>query len=282
MLPEDLGGLDERHFGRHSAVGPDLHGELVVVGLLADAGLLDLVLHAGHGTEHRVERNDPDLLRGLTVLAGRHIAAAVFHDHFQLERHVVGERRDHKILVDHLDRFVRLDVGACDRTLRRLLDPNDTRRVAVVLHDEALHRQHDVGDVLEHALDGRELMQRARKLDLRDGAALETRQQHPTKGIAHRGAKAAFERLGRELAVGSGERLGVGRDRARQLQAPPANVHTNHSFRYLEHNSMIRLACTGIDTSSAAGRRSTRPSGIALSPRDRKSGTSRRQSANAP
>ena len=52
--------------GRDRAVGPDLQRQLVVVRLLADAGLLDLVPHADDRAEDRVDRNDADLL----VVAG--------------------------------------------------------------------------------------------------------------------------------------------------------------------------------------------------------------------
>jgi hypothetical protein len=51
VLAEDLAGLDEGHLRRDGAVGPDLHGQLVVVGPLADAGVLDLVADALHGAE---------------------------------------------------------------------------------------------------------------------------------------------------------------------------------------------------------------------------------------
>ena len=45
------------------------------------------------------------------MLGGRDVAAAVLDDHFHHERHVVGQRGEHVILVDDLDRFVGLDVG---------------------------------------------------------------------------------------------------------------------------------------------------------------------------
>ena len=63
---------------------------------------------------------------------------------------------------------------------------------------------------------------------------------------------------------------------------PRQRICMRHSLKnHLEQSSMMRLAWTGIETSSARGNRSTRPSGIAPSPRERKSGTSRRKSASA-
>ena len=42
---------------------------------------------------------------------GGNVAAAVFDDHFHHERHVVGERGQDVVLVEHFDRFVGFDVG---------------------------------------------------------------------------------------------------------------------------------------------------------------------------
>ena len=111
VLPEDLGGLDQGHFRRERAVGPDLDGQLVVVGLLADAGLLDLVPHAGHRAVGGVDRDDADLLDLGAVLGGGDVSAAVLDDHLHEERHVVGHRGQDVVLVDHLD----LLVGAARR-----------------------------------------------------------------------------------------------------------------------------------------------------------------------
>ena len=54
-------------------------------------------------------------------------------------------------LVDDLDRLVGLDVGAGDHAARVLLDADDLGRFAVVLDDQRLDVEDDVGDVLDHA-----------------------------------------------------------------------------------------------------------------------------------
>ena len=46
VLAENLGRLDQGHLRADGAVGPDFHHQPVVVRLLADAGFLDVVLHA--------------------------------------------------------------------------------------------------------------------------------------------------------------------------------------------------------------------------------------------
>ncbi len=62
VLAEDLGRLDQRHLRADRAVGPDFQRQLVVVGLLADAGFLDLVADADHRAVDGVDRDDADLL----------------------------------------------------------------------------------------------------------------------------------------------------------------------------------------------------------------------------
>src|SRR3954468_9819156 len=61
-----------------------------------------------------------------------------------------------------------------------------------------------------------------------------------------------------------------------------AGVRDPSYSRYREQSSTINCVCTGIETSSAAGRRPTIPSGIWESLRDRKSGISRLLSDMAP
>ena len=111
VLAKNLGRFDQRHFRRDRAVGPDLERELVVVRLLADAGFFDAVANADDRAVDGVDRNDADFLDVLAVLARRDVAAAVFDDHFHHERHVVGERGQDVVRVEHFDRFVGFDIG---------------------------------------------------------------------------------------------------------------------------------------------------------------------------
>src|SRR3954454_18609179 len=67
LRDEDLGGLAQRGLRVDRPVGLDVERELVVVGALADARLLDRVRHAAHGREDRVDRDDADRLVGRLV-----------------------------------------------------------------------------------------------------------------------------------------------------------------------------------------------------------------------
>ena len=83
---------------------------------------------------------------GVCSAAG-HVAAAVLDHHLQQERHVLGQRGDDVVAVDHVDLIVGLDVGAGDRAAGVLLDAHDAHLLAVVLDHQGLHVEHDVGDV---------------------------------------------------------------------------------------------------------------------------------------
>ena len=140
----------------------------------------------------------------------------------------------------------------------------------MVFDHQAFDREHDVGDILLDALDRGELVKRAGQFDLGDGTPFQARKQDPPQAVADRGAKATLERLCRELAVCVGQRVAIGRNTARATPDLASEYACDRSlarslreYGHLEHNSMIRLACTGIDTSSAPGSRSTRASGIA-------------------
>ena len=76
----------------------------------------------------------------------------------------------------------------------------DLGRLAVQAADELLEVEDDVGDVLAHARQRRELVRDALDLDGRHGRALERRQQHTPQRVAERVAEAAVERLDREAA----------------------------------------------------------------------------------
>ena len=106
------------------------------------------------------------------------------------------------VLVDHFDLVVGPHVGAGDRAAAVLLDADDARLLAVVLHHQRLDVEHDVGDVLDHAGQGGEFVLGAVQLDLRDRAAFQAGQEDAPQAVADGHAEAALEGLGDELAVG--------------------------------------------------------------------------------
>ena len=172
LRDQDLRGLAQRGLRVDRAVGLDVERELVVVGALADAGLLDRVGDAAHGREDRVDRDDADRLVGRLVLLRRAVAAAAADRQVQLELGLLLERGDVRVRVEDLDAGGQVDVprgdlaGAGDDE-RRL----DLGRVGVHAADDALEVQDDVGHVLLDALDRRELVRDALDPDGGHGGA---------------------------------------------------------------------------------------------------------------
>ena len=76
------------------------------------------------------------------------------------------------------------------------------------LEDDLLEVQDDLGHVLDDVGDARELVERALDAERRDGRALERREEDAPERVADGDAVPALERLGGELAVEVGQRLG--------------------------------------------------------------------------
>src|SRR4051794_23881112 len=202
LRDEDLRRLAQRGDGLDRAVGLDVERELVVIGALPDAGLLDRVGDAAHRREDRVDRDDSDrLVRGL-VLLGRAIAAAAADRQVELELGLLLERRDVRIGVEHLDTGRQVDVLGRDLT-----GAGDDERgldlggVGVHLADDALEVEHDVGDVLGDALDRGELVCDALDANGGHGSAGQRAEQHAAQRVAEGVAEAAVERLDHERAA---------------------------------------------------------------------------------
>ena len=170
--------------------------ELVVVGLLADAGGVHRVRHALDRREDRVDRDHADRLVRRLVVLRRGVAAAVADRQVHLELGLLLERGDAGLRVEDLDARGQVDVarrhvaGAGDHQ-RRL----DLRRVGVHAADDLLEVQDDVGDVLLDAVDRRELVGDALDADARDRRAGQRRQQHAPQRVAERVTEAAVKRL---------------------------------------------------------------------------------------
>src|SRR5262249_10978668 len=183
VFAEDLGAFDHGHLRRYRAVGPDLHHQAVVVGALADAGFLDLVLDAQHRREAGVDRDYADLALLARCLVRRSITAAVLDGHLHHERHVGVQRSQHVLGVDDLHVGLGDHVLALHDAALVAINPNRPRLVGAVLHYQALDVEDDVGDVLDDAGDRRDLVEHALDLDAGDGGAFEAGQQDAAEAI---------------------------------------------------------------------------------------------------
>ena len=98
--------------GIDRAVGLDVERQLVEVGPLADARLLDRVRDAAHRREDRVDRDDADRLVGRLVVLGRAVPAAAADRQVHLELGLLLERGDVRVRVEDLDARGQVDVAA--------------------------------------------------------------------------------------------------------------------------------------------------------------------------
>src|SRR2546423_13969834 len=74
MRGELLGGLADRLVGLDRPVGPDLEDQLVPVGLLANAGLLDEKIRLDNRAEDRIDRDHADRLALFLIALGGVVA----------------------------------------------------------------------------------------------------------------------------------------------------------------------------------------------------------------
>ena len=103
--------------------------------------------------------------------------------------------------------------------------------VDVHLQRNLLQVQDDVGRVLDHARDRRELVQHAVDLDRGHRRSLDRRQQHAPKRVADRGAEAALERLRVETPEPIRERLALELEPLGPLKTFPEHVSVYLSNR---------------------------------------------------
>ena len=138
------------------------------------------------------------------------------------------ERADHVLGIEDLDVGAGLDVLGADRAAAFLLEHHALHAFGVNAQRDFLDVEDDVGHILTHAGDRRELVQHAVDLHGLDGGALQRRQQHAAQRVAERHAEAALERLGDDgrdaaaIAAGSDVEL-VGLDQV--LPVLLQNVH---------------------------------------------------------
>ena len=154
MITHELRGQGDRVARRHRAVGPDINGQLVVVGRLAQTGRFDEVVDLADRRVHRVDRNPSDAQILIEVLVGRHIAAPLLDSHLHVQRTAVGDGGNVQARLEDFDVPVRLEVPR--RDFAGLVRPQiqSFRLIRVELDRDLLEIQDDIGRVLHYTGNG--------------------------------------------------------------------------------------------------------------------------------
>src|SRR5213593_2634395 len=104
MRGELLGGLADRLVRLDRPVGPDLEDQLVPVGLLANAGLLDEKIRLDNRAEDRIDRDHADRLALFLIALGGDVAFATLDGQLHAKPALVRVKRaDVQIRIDDLD-----------------------------------------------------------------------------------------------------------------------------------------------------------------------------------
>ena len=183
-----------------------------------------------HRREARIDRDHADLALLADVLFRHPVASAVLHAHLDHERNIIGQSGDDVVGSNDFHIGIGDDVLGQDDAFLVSFDSDGSRLVAGVLHDQALDVQDDVGYVFDHTRNGADLVLDGLDLHSGDRAALQAGEQNTPQTVANRHAKAALERLRRELAVGVGQRRAIAHHAVGQFQPTPSDTHETFSL----------------------------------------------------
>src|SRR6266705_1638321 len=117
VMAQNRGGLEERGVGSQTTVGPNFEDELVVVGALADAGVLDRIFHPRYRRKYRIDRDQTDrLIRTLVFFAGGETTTDTDIE-FRIEFMFLVEYADYLFRIQDFVTLHELDIARGDFTL---------------------------------------------------------------------------------------------------------------------------------------------------------------------
>src|SRR5258707_4263857 len=206
------------------AVGPDFDHQLFVIGHVSETCRFDRVIDLAHGRVNAVYRNVADGQVFVVVAVGGNVSAAVFDAHFDLQLAAFADSGDVHALVEHGEIRIFLDLGAGDHARLLNVQVNGLRQIVVQLDGHLLQVQDDVGRILNHTGDRRELVQHALDFHRGDSRALDGAEERATQCVSNRGAPTALKRLGRKTAIPFGQRFELRRETFRFLKSLPHRV----------------------------------------------------------
>src|SRR5690606_6120948 len=108
LIDENVSCLGNRRSRVDASVCPKLHGELIVVGALADPGVRDGVVHPPNRRENGVDENSAHGSAFNLVLVGSGVSASYLHGDLHLESCSLAEGSDTKMRIEDPDGRVSL------------------------------------------------------------------------------------------------------------------------------------------------------------------------------
>src|SRR5579859_8192319 len=224
VILHQLGGESDGVLRGDGAVGPDFDHQLLVVGHLSETRRLDGVVDLAHGRVNAIDGYVADRQVFVVVAVGSNVAAAVLDAHFDLQLAAFADGGDVHALVEHGEVRVFLDLGAGDHAGLLNVEVNRLRQIVVQLDGHLLQVQDDVGRILNHTGDRRELVQHALDFHRSDSRALDGAEQRATQCVSNRGAPTTLKRLGGKAAIPFGQRFELRRETLRFLKSLPHRV----------------------------------------------------------
>jgi hypothetical protein len=164
--------------------------------------------------------------RALLVFITRQEAAADFQLELHFEFLLLVERAEVLVRIHQLDVLVQLDIrgGHCAFLVDRQQQGLGIARVR--FEQDLFQIQDNFGDILDHAVDGGELMHRPVDFNRGDGGAFQRGKQHPAQGVADRVAVTGFKWFGDKLRIGF-------RGGCVILDQPLGHFKTSETYRHI-------------------------------------------------
>src|SRR3984893_8791577 len=176
LVLQDTRRESDRIFGRQRSVGFHLHGKLVVIEDLPFPRILDPVAYFLDRRVETIDRDQADRRVFRPVAVGHDIALAGVDREFHADFGTFVESTNDKLRIEDRNIAGRADVGGGDLAGTLLFQNYALRAIARHAEGDALDVDYDVGHVLAHAGDRRELVQDTVDMDRGNRRALQRRQ----------------------------------------------------------------------------------------------------------
>src|SRR5574337_1824136 len=207
VIFEDLCSIRDGIPRQNAPVSPDLHGEFVVIGDLADTSVFNQEVHLPDRGEDRVYGNDVDRLSLSFVALCGNIPTPMANLQLQLELAILLQGCNVQVGVQDLNIRIRGDMRGSNLPLRELLEVQGLGVVNVQSEPQSLKVEDDIGYIFFDSRDTREFMQSPGDSNRGHRSPLNRGEEDTPKRITNGQAEPTFKGLRKKLAVCAGQRF---------------------------------------------------------------------------